>query len=348
LVLPQNTWVGKYKFTELDYTPHVHAMGLCMYHGEYRPVATRDIPEGVGFANFLTDDPKLTVAARTTYAMKFDVATHRFAEEVMLDTEVIRAQYPALRTRLDEFIAINGRKPNAREMLEMALWDEKADKDDLEPKGMLMERKKLFGEDRRALNWYEGEMKHRVTLRTAKYKEIAEKTRSVRMGGRQEWEEFNPPLHPCSGQIWDRIDGKYYDGWIVGNCTIYFRDKSIYIGPYVHYCPAHIVDPPCLLTGLLSKIHLFNAESCIGNDKNRYALGRTPQPKCQRHVTHWGEWQDGRTGNRYQGVSVDNHFSTTSANGLLVVHYADGGTYAGCLQNGTWIGFHTVYSRPAR
>jgi hypothetical protein len=58
--------VGRYKFTELDYTPHVQARGLSMFHGEYRNTSHRDIPEGVGFANFLTDDPRLTVAARTT------------------------------------------------------------------------------------------------------------------------------------------------------------------------------------------------------------------------------------------------------------------------------------------
>lgn len=43
-------------------------------------------------------------------------------------------KYPKLRVRVDDFLAINGRKPNAREMLEMALWDEKADKEDLVPK----------------------------------------------------------------------------------------------------------------------------------------------------------------------------------------------------------------------
>jgi hypothetical protein len=81
---------------------------------------------------------------------------------------------------------------------------------------MLEERKKLFGDDRRALKWYEDELAHRQTLRVAKYKAIADKTRKVRQGGREEWEEFNPPLHPCSGQVWDRIEGTMKDGWIVG------------------------------------------------------------------------------------------------------------------------------------
>jgi hypothetical protein len=98
-----------------------------MFHGEYRNTSHRDIPEGVGFAHFLTDDPKLTVAARTTYvpllyhccpvlslcggrlcpsrlrylclcaracrlrySMKLDIATHRFAEEVRWVQEVVR------------------------------------------------------------------------------------------------------------------------------------------------------------------------------------------------------------------------------------------------------------------
>jgi hypothetical protein len=52
----------------------------------------------------------------------------------MLDSEELRVKYPKLRVRVDDFLAINGRKPNAREMLEMALWDEKADKEDLVPK----------------------------------------------------------------------------------------------------------------------------------------------------------------------------------------------------------------------
>ena len=51
-------------------------------------------------------------------------------------------------------------------------------------------------------------------------------------------------------------------------------------------------------------------------------------------MNHWGVWRDGVTGNRYQGVSVDNHFASTSANGHIVVNYPDGSAYAGVMHNG--------------
>jgi hypothetical protein len=330
----QRTWVCNYKFTELDYTPHVQGKGRCMFHGELRNVIIRDVPEGVGFSHFLTDDPRLTVSARISYTMKLDIARQRFAEEVELDSEELRKQYPSLRKNVEEFEAVNGRKPNAREMYEMAKWDELADAAVKAPKLLVDERRKIVGDDRRALKWYEAEVSFWTTSRTAMYRRIADKTRTVRQGGRQEWEEFEPPLHPCNGAVWDRMEGQFIDGWITGDTTLYFRDASIYRGPYVHYCPAHVVDPGCLLTGAISKIHLFNAQSCAGNDLSRYAPGRTPQPKCQRKTTHWGIWQDGPSRVEYQGCSVDNHFAPGAANGILVVQYPDGSRYSGGMHDG--------------
>lgn len=37
----QRSWVSKYKFTELDYVPHVDGQGLSLFHGELRDVVTR-------------------------------------------------------------------------------------------------------------------------------------------------------------------------------------------------------------------------------------------------------------------------------------------------------------------
>jgi hypothetical protein len=327
----------QYKFTELDYTPHVDGKGLCLFHGELRDVVSRNVPEGVGFANFLEDDPTLTAQAGQDYDTKLDIVVQRFSEEVLIQYEDVRKQYPSVRNNIDEFIAINGRKPNARELLEMARWDEMAEKEDRIPKELLDERRKVLGEDARAVAWLKREQKHRVAQRTEMYKMIADKTRRVRLGHRQEWEEVEPPVHPCSGVSWDRIEGTFRDGWIVGDIVVYFRGGSTYQGPYVHYCPAHIVDPVCLLHGgSLSKVHLFNSECCVGFDLARYTVGRTRQPKCERAPSHWGIFNDAETGASYQGVSVDNHFSVGSANGQVVVQYKDGSRFAGCFQNGEW------------
>lgn len=327
-----------FKFTELDYMPHVDAKGMSLYHGELRPVVLRTVPEGVGFANFLQDDPELTAAAGRSYDMKLDIANQKFLEEVLTDYEEVRKQYPSVRKFVDEFEAINGRLPNARELLEMARWNEMAEKEDVDRKKLLDERRKILGEDARAVKWLTAEQKHRQAQRTEMYKLIAEKTRKVRLSGRQEWEEIEPPIHPCNGLIWERIDGTFSDGWIVGDITIYFRGGNVYKGPYVHYCPAYIVDPPCMLGGgALSKIHLFNAECCVGHDIGRFAPGRTRQPKCERTVNHWGTFYDRDSGIEYQGTSVDNHFAVGAANGHLVVKYPDGSKFAGVFQNGVWV-----------